>query len=127
MQGRADWPRSSSSIATPTQPRGLTGVAFNYLFLVEEMGELATDMVKIWAEKQTPPREMAAARPNRWRRPLNRIGPPCVVNWTAGLYQLDNYTGIDLEQAYMEKMRQNISRTWPVERGRMEPAKTDEG
>ncbi len=102
---------------------------FNYLFLVEEMGELATDLVKIWAESK--------------RRLVNGRGPaesleeaieqnrPALrgelADLLAFILKLANYTGIDLEQAYMEKMRQNIGRTWPVERGATEPAKTDEG
>ncbi|MCL4265943.1 MAG: deoxynucleoside kinase [Anaerolineae bacterium] len=31
------------------------------------------------------------------------------------LLKLANVTGIDLEEAYLEKMRKNISRTWPAE------------
>lgn len=101
---------------------------FNYLFLVEEMGELATDLVKIWAESK--------------RRLVNGNGPAQALeeaieqnrpalrgelaDLLAFILKLANYTGIDLEQAYLEKMRHNISRTWPAERGANEPQLIDE-
>jgi NTP pyrophosphatase (non-canonical NTP hydrolase) len=34
----------------------------------------------------------------------------------AYILKLANYTGIDLEQAYLEKMGHNIGRDWPSER-----------
>ena len=101
---------------------------FNYLFLVEEMGELATDLVKIWAESK--------------RRLVNGSGPaesleeaieqnrPALrgelADLLAFIIKLANYTGIDLEKAYMEKMRVNIGRTWPAERGAKDKAQADE-
>ncbi|MCA9867482.1 MAG: deoxynucleoside kinase [Anaerolineae bacterium] len=99
---------------------------FNYLFLVEEMGELATDLVKIWAESK--------------RRLVNGRGPaesleeaieqnrPALrgelADLLAFILKLANYTGIDLEQAYVEKMRVNAGRTWTAERGAADPSQT---
>lgn len=102
---------------------------FNYLFLVEEMGELATDLVKIWSESK---RRLVSGR-----GPAESLEEAIAQNRTAlrgeladllaFILKLANYTGIDLEQAYLEKMRINLGRTWPVERGAAEPARIDEG
>jgi len=101
---------------------------FNYLFLVEEMGELATDLVKIWSDSK--------------RRLVNGRGPaesleeaieqnrPALrgelADLLAFILKLANYTGIDLEKAYVEKMRVNVDRTWTADRGSMEKAHADE-
>lgn len=101
---------------------------FNYLLLVEEMGELATNLVKIWAESK--------------RRLVNGHGPAATLeeaieqnrtalrgdlaDLLAFVLKLANYTGIDLEQAYVEKMRSNLNRTWPAERGGAKAAGTHE-
>lgn len=101
---------------------------FNYLLLVEEMGELATELVKIWAESK--------------RRLVNGRGPAATLeeaiegnraalrgelaDLLAYILKLANYTGIDLEQAYLEKMRLNLGRNWPTERDAAEMAGANE-
>lgn len=102
---------------------------FNYLFLVEEMGELATDLVKIWSESK---RQLVNGRgPADSLEEAIRQNRPALrgelADLLAFILKLANYTGIDLEQAYLEKMRDNLGRTWPMERGANEPVNSDEG
>lgn len=102
---------------------------FNYLFLVEEMGELATDLVKIWSESK---RQLVNGRgPSDSLEEAIRQNRPALrgelADLLAFILKLANYTGIDLEQAYLEKMRANIGRTWPSERGSAEATESHEG
>jgi NTP pyrophosphatase (non-canonical NTP hydrolase) len=100
--------------------KGFEGDLFyNYLLLLEEVGELATDLVKVWSESK--------------RRLVNGRGPAQTLeeaieqnrtalrgdlaDLLAFILKIANYTGIDLEAAYLEKMRQNVAREWPSERG----------
>jgi NTP pyrophosphatase (non-canonical NTP hydrolase) len=101
---------------------------FNYLLLVEEMGELATDLVRIWTESRRRPADGRGptellAEAIESNRPALRGELADLLAYTL---KLANYTGIDLEQAYLEKMRLNLGRAWPVERS-AEPAGAHEG
>lgn len=101
---------------------------FNYLFLVEEMGELATDLVKIWADSK---RRLVNGRgPAESLEEAIALNRPALrgelADLLAFILKLANYTGIDLEQAYLEKMRVNLGRTWPAERGAAERVAADE-
>jgi deoxyguanosine kinase len=96
---------------------------FNYLLLVEEMGELATELVRIWTDNKRrlvdgrgPAESLEAAIE------ANRVAlRDELADLLAYVLKLANYTGIDLEQAYQEKMRLNLGRAWPAERGAGEP------
>ncbi len=101
---------------------------FNYLFLVEEMGELATDLVKIWSESK---RRLVDGRgpAESLEEAIEQNRPALrgeLADLLAFILKLANYTGIDLEKAYVEKMRVNVGRTWPAERGSLEKARSDE-
>ncbi|HRO92242.1 MAG TPA: DUF550 domain-containing protein, partial [Promineifilum sp.] len=101
---------------------------FNYLFLVEEMGELATDLVKIWSESK---RRLVDGRgpAESLEEAIEQNRPALrgeLADLLAFILKLANYTGIDLEKAYVEKMRVNVGRTWPAERGSLEKAHIDE-
>ncbi|MCA9971363.1 MAG: deoxynucleoside kinase [Anaerolineales bacterium] len=91
---------------------------FNYVLLMEEAGELASELVKIWGDGQrlaADGRSAAEARQeaiNRHRASLRGE----LADLFAYLLKLANYTGIDLEQAYLDKMRANLQRAWPDER-----------
>lgn len=91
---------------------------FNYILLTEEMGEIASELVKIWGNET---RLRADGRTGEEAR-LEAISQHRatmrseLADLLAYTIKLANYTGIDLEQAYLEKMRQNISRAWPEER-----------
>ena len=92
---------------------------FNYILLMEEAGEVASELVKIWGDaKQLAAdgyRSPAAAHQeaiNRHRASLRSE----LADLLAYTLKIANYTGIDLEQAYLDKMKQNLGRDWPKER-----------
>lgn len=93
-------------------------VFFNYILLTEEVGDLARIMVDIWRETKlltAGGRLPAQAREealSKHRADL-RLELADLLAYTL---KLANYAGIDLEQAYQEKMRANIGRAWPAER-----------
>uniref|UniRef100_UPI0035B10372 MazG nucleotide pyrophosphohydrolase domain-containing protein n=1 Tax=Promineifilum sp. TaxID=2664178 RepID=UPI0035B10372 len=97
---------------------------FNYLLLTEEIGELATELIKVWTGSKRHlvngrgPGEALEEAIAQNRAALRGE----LADLLAYILKLANYTGIDLEQAYLEKMRQNLGRTWPAERGAGEPA-----
>lgn len=91
---------------------------FNYILLTEEMGEVASELIKIWGDAKRmvkdgrftqEAQEEAIARHRATLR--NEL-----ADLLAYTLKLANYTGIDLEQAYLEKMEKNIGRTWPQKR-----------
>lgn len=91
---------------------------FNYILLTEEVGELAQELVRVWGEGKLlmkngrSPIDAHQEAINNHRAVLRNE----LADLLAYLLKLANYTGIDLEQAYLEKMRHNIGREWPAER-----------
>ena len=91
---------------------------FNYILLAEEAGEIASELVKIWGdskrlvEKGHTPAEAHQEAINRHRAGLRSE----LADLLAYTLKIANYTGIDLEQAYLDKMKQNLGREWPKER-----------
>ena len=91
---------------------------FNYILLTEEVGEVASELVKIWGETKqlvgdgrTPDEAHQLALDKH--RPRLRSELADLLAYTL---KIANYAGIDLEKAYLEKMQTNIGRTWPKER-----------
>ncbi len=88
---------------------------FNYILLTEEMGEIASELIKIWRDGKRlegdgrSPAEAHQEAINRGRASLRSE----LADLLAYTLKLANYTGIDLEQAYLEKMRKNLGRQWP--------------
>jgi deoxyguanosine kinase len=86
----------------------------NYILLAEEMGELAVEMVKIWREVKTLMEDGRSANEAHidalatHRATLKGE----LADLLAYILKLANYTGVDLEQAYVEKMKMNIGRQW---------------
>jgi NTP pyrophosphatase (non-canonical NTP hydrolase) len=72
----------------------------NFIFLQEEMGELARAFAQRWIATSTGHRDhsLVAIREE-------------LADVLAYVIKLANYTGIDLEEAYLEKMRTNQERT----------------
>ncbi len=74
---------------------------FNFILLQEEMGELARLLSQKWGARRDqgapPPREDFGSE---------------MADVLAYLLKLANYLGVDLEAAYLEKMRANASRKW---------------
>lgn len=88
----------------------------NYILLTEEVGELAKELVHVWGEAQllqkegyTPEEAHRAAVGNHQESLRNEL-----ADLLAYTLKLANYSGIDLEQAYMEKMQKNIHRQCPA-------------
>ena len=91
---------------------------FNYILMSEEMGEIAKELVQVWRDgKQLvssgrPPKEAQQEAVNIHRAGLRSE----LADLLAYTLKLANHTGIDLEQAYLDKMRHNIGRDWHGER-----------
>jgi deoxyguanosine kinase len=86
----------------------------NFTLLTEELGELATELVHIWRDSkrlEIGGRDSAAAHQEAIARRRQALRSE-LADVLAYTIKLANYTGVDLEQAYRDKMRQNIQRTW---------------
>ena len=79
----------------------LQDIYYNYICLTEEVGELGAVLAQTWKAQTTqhPPPPPDALREE-------------LADCLAYLLKLANYAGIDLEQAYLEKMRINRDREW---------------
>lgn len=86
----------------------------NYILLSEEVGEVARELVRIWKERQryqSDGRSVQEAQElaiNRQRATLRQE----LADVLALLLKISNYIGIDLEQAYIDKMEHNVERSW---------------
>ncbi len=81
----------------------VTDPYLNFILLQEEVGELARAFAQRWI----------AASTGRTDTPPPDIQEE-LADVLAYVIKLANYTGIDLEKAYVEKMRQNWGREWPA-------------
>ena len=98
-----------------------TNVYFNFLRLCEEIGELGSELAKLWqveemllAQGQTTGQARSLA--------LGKQGPFLrseLADCMAYLLKLANYTGIELETAYLNKMQENRQRVWNSPSGAM--------
>jgi len=88
----------------------------NYILLAEEVSELARELTRVWrADKRlrgegVDARESLDVATEQQRPRLQSELADCL----AYLLKLANYLGIDLEQAYLAKMRENESREWDL-------------
>jgi deoxyguanosine kinase len=91
-----------------------TDLFINYILLAEEMGELAVEMVKIWREAKMLMEDGRSANEAHIEAlAAHRVTLKGeLADLLAYILKLANYTGVDLEQAYVEKMKQNIGRQW---------------
>lgn len=91
---------------------------FNYILLSEEVGELASELVKVWGRTKRligngrSPQEAHEAALAKHRASLRSE----LADVLAYILKLANYAGVDLEQAYLEKMEKNLGRNWSKER-----------
>jgi deoxyguanosine kinase len=88
---------------------------FNYILLTEEMGELAKELVGIWRDTKrlvADGRSIETARKESLDKNRATLRTE-LADLLAYTLKLANYAGIDLEAAYLEKMRTNIGREWP--------------
>jgi deoxyguanosine kinase len=90
---------------------------FNYILLTEEMGEIARELVGIWRDTKmlaADGRDPQTAR--KVSLDKNRANLRAeLADLLAYILKLANYAGIDLEAAYLDKMRINIGREWSNE------------
>jgi deoxyguanosine kinase len=93
-------------------------IFFNYILLTEEVGEVAGELIKIWGEaKQMVGDGLSLAEAHQRSLENHRTALRSeLADLLAYTLKLANYAGIDLEKAYLEKMRENIGRSWPKER-----------
>ncbi|MCP4541462.1 MAG: hypothetical protein GY832_30395 [Chloroflexi bacterium] len=83
-----------------------TDLYFNALLLQEEVGEVSSAVAQLWRIEQGTGNLDAAL--NQHRDAIAEELADCL----AYLVKLANYAGIDLEAAYMTKMRRNLNREW---------------
>ena len=92
----------------------ITDLYFNYLCLSEEMGELGSELAQLWRDEtqfrlQGHSHEQARkAAIEKQKSAIESEMADCM----AYLLKLANYSGIDLEDAYRQKMTTNRSRNW---------------
>jgi len=85
--------------------------------LTEEMGEIASELKGIWRDTKRLVADGRQAEEARGKsidkhRAALRMELADLLAYTL---KLANYAGIDLEQAYLDKMRANIGREWREE------------
>jgi deoxyguanosine kinase len=88
---------------------------FNYILLTEEVGEIASELVHIWKDGKKLVAE-GRSKSEAHHEAVNRHRASLrseLADLLAYTFKLANYTGIDLEQAYQEKMKLNLGRQWP--------------
>jgi NTP pyrophosphatase (non-canonical NTP hydrolase) len=72
------------------------------------MGELGSELARLWSDENRQPAASRSAALEARRQAIGSELADCL----AYLVKLANYTGIDLETAYLTKMQQNRDRTW---------------
>lgn len=92
-----------------------TDIYFNYLCLSEEMGELGSEMARLWWEEsiQVQHGEAPAEAHHQALKLRQKEIESELADCMAYLLKLANYAGINLEMAYLAKMNQNRERSWP--------------
>ncbi len=93
--------------ALDTDKGFMTDVYFNFICLQEELGELAAELKAIWSETADGHADQNQAVARRLPALESEL-----ADCLAYLLKLSNYLGIDLEEAYLAKMQQNVRRTW---------------
>jgi len=92
----------------------LTDLYFNFLCLTEEMGELGTELKRVWVDQERHYKRVGKRREAQ-DRALQEHLPHLreeLADCLAYILKLANYTEVDLEEAYLEKMKTNVGRNW---------------
>ena len=93
-------------------------ILFNMVLLSGEVGEVAQILKKIRRQanllrhEQEPGEAMSRAL-SQYREDLGQELADCL----AYIFKMANYAGIDLQEAYIDKMAENIHRTWKTPNG----------
>src|SRR5581483_11371034 len=87
-------------------------IALNMMLLSGEVGELAQVLKKVH-HMQDPQRNDGETKTLEEALAVHRedIGQE-LADCLAYIFKLANYTGVDLQQAYLTKMEKNLERTW---------------
>ncbi|MEM7335223.1 MAG: deoxynucleoside kinase [Chloroflexota bacterium] len=91
---------------------------FNYILLSEEMGELASELIRVWGKTKRAMGE-GQTQQEAYDLVLSQHRASIrdeLADLLAYLLKISNYVGVDLEQAYIEKMEKNIGRSWSKHR-----------
>jgi deoxyguanosine kinase len=88
-------------MALDEEKKFLRDIYFNFICLTEEIGELGAVLARTW-------KAQSLGEKNGNQAALGEELADCL----AYLLKLANYAGIDLEQAYLQKMQANKSREW---------------
>ena len=94
----------------------LTDLYFNYIALTEEVGELGRAFKNAWRTQDALVAQVGNRREAQ-NRALREHLPAIqeeLADLLAYVLKLSNYAGIDLQEAYVKKMRRNLSRSWPA-------------
>jgi deoxyadenosine/deoxycytidine kinase/NTP pyrophosphatase (non-canonical NTP hydrolase) len=92
----------------------ITDLYFNYLCLSEEIGELGSELAQLWREEaqlRARGETNRAAHQEALRIQRQKLESE-LADCMAYLLKIANYAGIDLETAYLDKMKLNENRTW---------------
>jgi len=92
----------------------LTDLHFNFLCLTEEVGELGAELKQVWVDQEGYYKRVGNRREAQDRAVQEHLLHlrEELADCLAYIMKLANYTGIDLEEAYLEKMRMNVGRNW---------------
>jgi deoxyguanosine kinase len=92
----------------------ITDLYFNYLKLGEEVGELGSELARLWIEEESWKTQGHPAQHAKQLALANRrlTLESELADCMAYLLKMANYADIDLETAYLKKMEQNLSRIW---------------
>lgn len=90
-------------------------IMFNMVLLTAEVGEAAEVLKQVWKKarglqkrQDAPPDGAMESALAEYRDELGAELADCL----SYIFKLANYCGIDLQQAYLEKMAVNIHRNW---------------
>ena len=90
-----------------------TDILLNMVLLSGEVGEVAQVLKRIhWSTtRERSPEEQPISPEEALARHRDQLGQE-LADCLAYIFKLANYTGVDLQEAYLKKMRENLNRRW---------------
>lgn len=89
-------------------------IMFNMVLLTGEVGEVAEVLKRIWKQARGLQTNDAVSE-DTWQSALSdyceELGSE-LADCLGYIFKLANYTGVDLQKAYLKKMAINIDRSW---------------
>ncbi len=94
-----------------------TDIFLNMMLLSGEVGEVAQVLKKVhWmTERERNSGEPAKTLEEALTEHREALGQE-LADCLAYVFKLANYTGVDLQEAYIKKMAENVNRTWGYEK-----------